>query len=76
MKRAIRRHHRQRLLRKRADYWGGWTRKFPNRARILINTPTPCSCMGCSANWERRNCGHVTLKERAAEISEMEQRNE
>jgi len=76
MKRAIRRHHRQRLLKKRADYWGGWPRKFPGRMRLLVNTPTPCSCPMCSNNWERRYCGEVTRQERIAELNETEQVNE
>jgi len=74
-KRAIRRHHRQRLFRKRLEYYGGWLKESP-RARMMINTAKLCSCCGCSCNWERRHMGHVTRQERLAELQEQEERQE
>ena len=47
MKRAIRRHHRERLKHKRRYHW---CRDLINEPEILaraINTPTPCSCWMC-----------------------------
>ena len=47
MKRAIRRHHRERLKKKRLYHW---CRNLTNEPEILaraVNTPTPCSCAMC-----------------------------
>ncbi|MBC8427270.1 MAG: hypothetical protein H8D97_00070 [Proteobacteria bacterium] len=53
-KRAIRRHHKERLKRTRRNYWAmDWNRKY-NQLEvenkligIVINTPHPCSKMCC-----------------------------
>lgn len=46
-KRANRRFHRKRLLKKRKDYWG-WNISYDEPiSPIVINTPTPCSCHMC-----------------------------
>jgi hypothetical protein len=53
MSRAIRRHHRARLLNKRKDNWGGYFKDDPKLAKV-VDTPTPCSCWMC-ANERRGN---------------------
>lgn len=68
-RRALRRHHRWRLMRKRKHYhwgWGGETRRNLGR---MVNTPKACSCGGCSGNWERRHLGQVTLQERKSSLT-------
>lgn len=49
-KRALRRFHRNRLLKNRKKYWGldlYDNRVETNISKIVINTPTPCSCFMC-----------------------------
>ncbi|MEZ4886429.1 MAG: hypothetical protein R3E32_16960 [Chitinophagales bacterium] len=46
--RAIRRHHRARLLNKRKNYWGrAWSIEDEPISKKVINTPKPCSCFMC-----------------------------
>ncbi len=46
--RAIRRHHRTRLLKKRKNYWGRmWNMEEEPIHKRVINTPKPCSCFMC-----------------------------
>ncbi len=78
MDRAQRRHHRERIWKKRRRYYGGdfdvqegWMADDP-RKRMVINTPALCSTC-CSKNFERRMFGRVTRKEKLAEISQQEQ---
>ena len=78
MSRSVRRHHRERLWKKRRRYYGGeqdieegWMASSP-RKRMVINTPALCSTC-CSRNYERRMFGKVTRKEELAELSEQEQ---
>lgn len=66
MARAIRRHHRERLKRKRAGYWGIGT-KSPRQAGIVLRTPTPCSCWMCG---NRRAHEGPTAKERIGGIDD------
>lgn len=48
MPRAVRRHHRQRLSKKRRFHWGlDMSLESEKRRGMIINTPTPCSCHGC-----------------------------
>ncbi len=47
MKRAIRRHHRSRLKRKRRYHWGRDLINEPKILAVAVNTPTPCSCWIC-----------------------------
>ncbi len=48
MRRAIRRHNRTRLFRRRRHYWGYGSNMFPEEAiPSVIDTPTPCSCWMC-----------------------------
>ena len=42
MKRSIRRHHAERLMKNRKNYYGG-----SNKPYQLVDTPTPCSCPMC-----------------------------
>lgn len=81
MSRALRRHHRQRLWRKRRRYYGcefdleaGWPASSLSK-RVIINTPTLCSTC-CSGNYMRRFFGRVTRKEELAELTEKEQLKE
>ena len=62
-KRALRRHHRERLKRKRASYWLGYT--WPMDERLLgmvVSTPHPCSsyCCGNPRKW----FGELSIQER------------
>jgi hypothetical protein len=61
--RDLRRHHRERLMCKRANYYGGC---YKGRAWRLVNTPTPCSCAGCGnprRHWKGED--KLTIHERA-----------
>jgi len=47
-KRSIRRHHRERLKKKRRYYWN--RDLYNESSKVLgqvVNTPHPCSCPGC-----------------------------
>lgn len=49
-KRAIRRHHYDRLKKTRKNYWGRTWNNHPmdeGQLGVVANTPTPCSCFGC-----------------------------
>ena len=70
-----RRSQYRRLKKKREEYHGGWL-KGNERLGMLVSTPKPCSCYGCSRNWERRAMGKVTRKEELAELKEQEQLQE
>lgn len=67
-RRALRRHHNRRLKKNRSCYWGygpsgylGKTMSAAVRGKAL-NTPHPCSCMGCGNS--RRWLGERTVQER------------
>jgi len=45
--RAFRIHHRERLKKKRASYYGGWAGSSPHRLGMVVTTPTLCSCWMC-----------------------------
>lgn len=77
--RSQRRHDRERLKKKRLDYYGGWmkcpaaknenaTRDFCKRLLrkigIAIDTPTPCSSPGCCGNPRKRRKNVKTIQER------------
>ena len=47
MKRAVRRHHRSRLKKKRQYHWGRDLNTEPEILAMTVNTPTPCSCWMC-----------------------------
>ena len=64
-KRALRRHHRRRLRRKRTVLRGSHWAKFATDRRyagLLARTATPCSCMMCSRT-KGRTFGEVTNQE-------------
>lgn len=71
-KRAIRRHHRERLKQKRRSYWMAFDPycDYPivNNERVvrLINTPTPCSCDLCGN--PRRHFGEISKQEKIANL--------
>lgn len=74
---AWRRHHYQRLKKKRKSYWGGptkddvfYTHTEEQRLGMLIRTPHPCSCMGCG---NKRRADGAPMQERIAEINAKEQ---
>lgn len=59
-KRAIRRQHRERLLKNRKQILKSWGyfQEIPEKIlKKLIDTPKPCSCPGCG---NPRNSGWVT----------------
>ncbi len=61
--RAIRRHHRTRLFRRRRHYWGYGSNMFPENAYpSVIDTPKPCSCWMCG-NTRRFRKHTLTLQE-------------
>lgn len=58
-----RRHHRERLKKSRATYWGGVSAcRTPGR---VIDTPAVCSCWMCGN--PRKYSGERTIQERSAE---------
>ena len=44
---AERRHHRERLMRKRRFHWGRDLSREPEILARVVNTPKPCSCAMC-----------------------------
>lgn len=50
MKRAIRRHHRERLKAKRRDYWGGAFADDPKWLGKIVTTPHPMQHCLCCVN--------------------------
>ncbi len=75
-KRAVRRHHRQRLMRKRLrdGYWY-FDRDEPHEGHLQasVDTPKPCSCKMYDCGNVRRYYGEITIQERKADISTEEQ---
>lgn len=73
-KRALRRHHRYRLLSTRKHYWhvgNPWQQGPEGRAHPSVaNTPCKCSCPGCGN--QRRLWGD-TMQERRAEATLREE---
>jgi hypothetical protein len=68
MKRAIRRHHRQRLKRARQFYhlarYPQYRPADPKHIAVWVNTPCLCSCWGCGNQrhvWGKKN---LTMQER------------
>jgi hypothetical protein len=45
--RSVRRHHNERLKKKRLSYWGGVAQSDDRRLGILLHTPHPCTCWMC-----------------------------
>lgn len=65
----LKRHHRQRLLRKRKRYL---TLGDHTMTASVVNTPKPCSCLylGCG---HRREMEGPTIAEQRAELNQREQ---
>ena len=61
MNRALRRHHRERLKKKRRFHWSRDLSKDPKILSRVIDTPTPCSCWMCR---NLRKSEGETLQER------------
>lgn len=61
-KRAVRRHHRERLKKVRQFYWGRDLRGDARVIGVLVNTAAICSCWMCRN--ERRLTGERTVQER------------
>lgn len=62
-RRALRRHHRDRLKKARAHYWGGPHPEFgptweARRQGLLVQTPKPCACSMCA---NPRRLGNAAL---------------
>lgn len=74
MNRALRRHHYQRLKRKRRDYYGGYTRHREEAQGKLAGTATVCSCWMCGN--PRKYFGEITHQETLAALNFTEQRRE
>jgi hypothetical protein len=77
--RALRRHHRKRLQKARAGYWGmkRWAGIFgppePRQMGMVVDTPTPCSCWMCG-NPRRYGSGRsLTMQEQRAAADEQAQ---
>lgn len=70
MKRALRRHHRERLKKARKHYhlarWPQYRPADPKYVAFWVDTPCPCSCYGCGN--QRRAWGQYvpTMQERRA----------
>ena len=47
MNRAVRRHHKQRIKKKRSKYFNCWNSNDPVLVGIISKTPKPCSCYCC-----------------------------
>lgn len=61
-KRAIRRHHRERLKKARQFYWGRELLTDKRLIGILVNTSAICSCWTCRN--QRRVTGEAPFQER------------
>jgi len=79
MKRAIRRHHRARIILNRKNFYWWWTsgngqdEKTPRQLGILVRTPCMCSCIACMNQRHVRGRDHRTRAEKLFELSFIEQ---
>lgn len=64
IKRSIRRHHKERLVRLRRDYWG-WNdlvkNPNPRRSGMIVNNPCSCSCWMCTSPRKVNGNGKAAL---------------
>lgn len=65
MKRAIRRHHYQRLKRNRRAYWH--VDLTPREIGMVVTTPHPCSCAG-GCGHQRKVYGPTVQEKRFSEV--------
>lgn len=70
MSRARKRHHRERLKKKRRYHWGRDLLTEPEVLAKAVNTPKPCSCMMCGN--ERRHSGDTMQERRIKDIEHEE----
>ena len=70
MSKAERRHHAERLKKKRRFNWGRDLSKEPKFLAMAVNTPKTCSCLACGN--ERKHSGN-TMQERRADDIENEE---
>ena len=61
---AIRRHHEQRIKKKRSKYFNCWNPDDPVLVGIISKTPKPCSCYSCGN--PRKHFKIKTYQERKA----------
>jgi len=59
---AIRRHHRERLKRKRSDHFGGSAGSSARKLGMVVSTAAPCGCAMCGN--PRKFFGDLTMQER------------
>lgn len=74
-RRAIRRFHRARLLRRRRHYWGSASRFWPDPAGPeVVDTPKRCSCWMCGnpRRYEKKS-KRRTLQEVKAMLAEKDE---
>ena len=71
MNRALRRHHYQRLKRKRRHYYGGYGRHRDDVQGKLARTAPSCSCWMCGN--PRKYFGELTRQETLAALKFTEQ---
>ena len=71
MPRALRRHHYQRLKRKRRDHYGSYGRHRDDVQGQLANTAMLCSCWMCGN--PRKYFGEITRQEALANLNFIEQ---
>lgn len=71
MHRALRRHHYQRLKRKRRHYYGGYGRHSDDIQGKWADTATVCSCWMCGN--PRKYFGEITRQESLAALRCSEQ---
>jgi len=64
MNRAERRHHRERLKKKRRYHWGRDLKDEPEILAMAVNTPCSCSCFMCGN--PRHKYNEITMQERKA----------
>ena len=70
-KRAVRRHHENRMKHQVADYYGGYARGEPRQLGRLSHARKPCSCAMCGN--PRRWFGERSLQERRLEWQSSDQ---
>lgn len=70
MKRALRRHHMERMKQKATRLYGGYAAGRPKSIGRLANTRVPCSCYMCGN--PRKHFLEITKQEKLADIEARE----
>lgn len=68
MSRALKLHHRERIKKNRRFYFGRDLINEPRYIGMAINTPAPCSCLGCGND---RQYEGMTRKEKISVIDKV-----